>query len=287
MQNDDFYESVYVCLMHSNIELKILAIFTLASKYQPEIMLSASDKVVVGKKANTQTQAQTQAQTQIKSIPKPGRPEKPILVHQQEVPRRSLGTEAGRAAFIHAICHIEFNAINLALDALYRFRDFPDTYYKDWLKVAKEESEHFQLLNARLHNLGYQYGDFTAHNGLWDMACRTEHDSLHRMALVPRVLEARGLDVTPGIINRLKSVGDLKTVEILTLILHEEIGHVKIGNHWYQYLCRQRGVDPIRTFRALIWEYYNAPLREPLNYPARIEAGFTEQEINDLMKPLN
>ncbi|VAW70825.1 FIG00005326: uncharacterized protein [hydrothermal vent metagenome] len=287
MQNKDFFESVYACLMHSNIDMKVKATVALTENGLLDVIPPSSESELVGKKSNAQAQVYSQTQTQIKSIPQPGRPDKPILVQQQQVPKRSFGTEEGRAAFIHAICHIEFNAINLALDALYRFRDFPSAYYNDWMKVAKEESEHFQLLNDRLYDLGYQYGDFPAHNGLWDMACRTEHDSLHRMALVPRVLEARGLDVTPGIIKRLKSVGDFKTVEILELILHEEVAHVKIGNDWYKYLCQQRALDPIKTFRELIREYYNAPLREPLNYPARIEAGFTEQEIKDLIKPFN
>ncbi len=259
--------------MQADLELKIADTFKL---FENSLAGLLSRETVV---------PSTEAHVNVESIPCPGRPLRPDLVHQQKVPRRQLGSEEGRAAFIHAICHIEFNAINLALDAVYRFRDMPDEYYRDWLLVAKEEAEHFQLLNKRLHELGYQYGDFAAHNGLWDMACRTEHDSLHRMALVPRVLEARGLDVTPGIIKRLAQVGDTKTVEILELILREEIGHVKIGNRWYMHLCHQRGVEPVSTFRELIREYYNAPLREPLNYEARIEAGFTEQEIRDLTKP--
>jgi len=283
MQTQYLYQSAYACLMQSNIKFKVVDTFELHEKYRAGFVLRGDPEPISG--ASTETNSVTHIP--VESIPLPGRPKKPELVEQQQLPRRKLGSEEGRAAFIHAICHIEFNAINLALDAVYRFRELPDEYYRDWLKVAKEEAEHFQLLNFRLGELGYQYGDFLAHNGLWDMACRTEHDSLHRMALVPRVLEARGLDVTPGIIKRLQQVDDVKTVEILELILREEIEHVKIGNRWYMELCRQRGVEPVLTFRELIREYYNAPLREPLNYEARIEAGFTEQEIRDLTKPFS
>jgi uncharacterized ferritin-like protein (DUF455 family) len=192
------------------------------------------------------------------------------------VPRRKLTTPAGRAALVHAIAHIEFNAINLALDAVYRFRGLPSAFYDDWLQVAAEEAEHFLMLRRRLATLGHAYGDFDAHNGLWEMAVRTAHDPLLRMALVPRVLEARGLDVTPGMMERLRAAGDPETVEILAVILREEIGHVAIGTRWFRHLCDQRGLDPDRTFGELITEYMPGRIRPPFHEAARREAGFTE-----------
>ncbi|MEJ2654165.1 MAG: ferritin-like domain-containing protein [Acidihalobacter sp.] len=150
------------------------------------------------------------------------------------MPRRGLGTREGRAALVHAVAHIEFNAINLALDAVYRFRSLPRAYYDDWLRVADEEARHFMLLADRLTDFGMRYGDLPAHNGLWEMAVKTADDWLLRMALVPRVLEARGLDVTPGMIERLRQAGDMETVAALEVILREEVGHVAIGSRWFE-----------------------------------------------------
>lgn len=210
----------------------------------------------------------------------PGRPENPRLVSPLEVKHRGLGTAQGRAALIHALAHIEFNAINLALDAVYRFRDLPADFYKDWLKVAAEEAYHFTLLRNHLRSFGYNYGDFTAHNGLWDMAQKTIHDPLVRMALVPRLLEARGLDVTPGIRNKLVSVGDHEAAAILDVILRDEVGHVAIGNHWFAYLCKQRGVNPAETFVTLLQEYDTPCPRPPFNRDARLAAGFEDEELD-------
>lgn len=208
----------------------------------------------------------------------PGRPTRPLLVHPREVPTRGLGSVAGRAALIHAVAHIEFNAINLALDAAWRFRGLPAAFHADWLSVAQDEARHFSLLRARLRELGHDYGDFSAHNGLWEAAEKTAHDVLDRMCCVPRVLEARGLDVTPGIIHRLREVGDPETVEILALILREEVGHVAIGTRWFHWLCAQRGVDPFATSQRLLAEQGMA-IRPPINEAARLAAGFTPEEI--------
>lgn len=208
----------------------------------------------------------------------PGCPERPTLVHPARVPHRGLGSPAGRAALIHAVAHIEFNAINLALDACWRFRDMPDDFYADWLSVAQDEARHFQMLNERLGQLGYAYGDFPAHNGLWEAAEKTAHDVLVRMALVPRVLEARGLDVTPGMIERLSSFGDEETVRILRVILDEEVRHVKIGTHWFRLLCAERGLVSAATFKRLMNEH-NMRLRLPLNHAARAAAGFEAEEL--------
>ena len=210
----------------------------------------------------------------------PGRPVKPELVHPTQVPRRRLGNVEGRKALIHAIAHIEFNAINLALDAVYRFGGMPEAFYVDWLSVAEDESRHFAMLARRLEELGARYGDYPAHNGLWEMALATDQQCLERMALVPRVLEARGLDVTPGMIERLQGAGDNDTVKILRVILAEEVGHVEIGTRWFHWCCDQQGRDPELTFASLMKQFYQGQVRRPFNYPARQQAGFSEQEMN-------
>ncbi|HET7314387.1 ferritin-like domain-containing protein [Salinisphaera sp.] len=215
-------------------------------------------------------------------IPVPGRPERPTLVHPSKLARRGLGTDYGRAALIHAIAHIEFNAINLGLDAAYRYRGMPATYYADWLSMAADESRHFEMLNARLADFGYAYGDFDAHNGLWEMAAKTAHDPMVRMALVPRVLEARGLDVTPAMIDKLKSVGDDKTVAIFEQILKEEVPHVEIGTRWFRYFAEPRGLDPDKTFFKLLDEYMNGGPPGPYNMDARRQARFSEPELQEL-----
>lgn len=208
----------------------------------------------------------------------PGRPSQPPLVHPREVPRRGLGSKEGRAALIHAVAHIEFNAVNLALDAVCRFDGLPDAYYEDWISVARDEARHFRMLRDRLLQLGRNYGDFPAHNGLWEAAEKTAHDPLVRMALVPRVLEARGLDVTPGMIGRLRDVGDQETLSILEVILAEEVRHVAIGTRWFRHLCAQRGLEPTMTFRQLL-AAHDMRLHPPLNRSARLEAGFVDAEL--------
>ena len=209
----------------------------------------------------------------------PGRPERPRLVAPRELPKRGFGTDEGRAAFIHAIAHIEFNAIDLAWDAAYRFRGLPDRFYSDWVGVAVDEARHFTLLRERLQQLGFDYGDFDAHNGLWEMAVKTAHDGLARMALVPRVLEARGLDVTPGMIIKLRALGDEATVSILETILREEVAHVAAGSHWFRWYCESAGVEPGPKFRELLDEYARSVLYGPFNLQARSEAGFEDEEL--------
>jgi len=215
----------------------------------------------------------------VERIGPPGRPRRPELVDAARVPRRRLGSVAGRAALVHAIAHIEFNAINLALDAVYRFRGMPIEYYGDWLSVAADEARHFQLLQERLAELGFAYGDFPAHNGLWEMAEQTADSCLVRMALVPRVLEARGLDVTPGMIERLAAAGDGETVEVLRIILSEEVRHVAIGTRWFRYCCERDGLEPSATFLDLLECRYAGTVRGPFNLEARYEAGFSRQEM--------
>lgn len=264
MQN--LYQAAYTCLMQTTIEHKLLC----------------------AKQLYTDWQAGQLVRNNLPDYPPqrvliPGRPEKPELVPPKLVKQRKLSSLQGRQALLHAVAHIEFNAINLALDAVYRFRDMPDAYYGDWLQVAAEEAYHFGLVCERLASLGSQYGDMPAHNGLWEQACKTDHDVMLRMALVPRVLEARGLDVTPGMMQRLREVGDQDTVSVLGIILRDEIGHVRIGSHWFFYLCAQRGLEPETTFRQLVRQVMQAPLRGPFYTEARLQAGFTQQELNDLL----
>ncbi len=232
------------------------------------------------------------------AVADPGHPARPLLTHPAKVPRRAPSTLEGRAALIHSICHIEFNAINLALDAVWRFDGMPNSFYLDWAKVAKEEAYHFTLLREQLRRMDtirdvngqpaprWDYGDFPAHDGLWEMCKKTAPDVVARMALVPRTLEARGLDATPQIQAKLRQANTpdaLRAVEILDIILRDEIGHVAIGNRWYAWLCARDGLDPI-THYAVLTERYQAPkLRPPFNLEARSRAGFSREEMAALM----
>jgi uncharacterized ferritin-like protein (DUF455 family) len=221
----------------------------------------------------------------------PGLPKKPELLEPLNVDKRSPFTPAGHAALIHAICHIEFNAVNLALDAIWRFCGMPKQYYQDWAKVTKEEAYHFTLLQNHLKSIaydekrGYGYGDFPAHTGLWSMCEKTKDDIVARMALVPRTLEARGLDATPLIQTKLRKVKTpyaVEAVEILDIILRDEIGHVAIGNHWYRWLCKRDGLDPLEHYGLLHAKHMAPRLKPPLNLEARLQAGFSQQEIEFL-----
>jgi uncharacterized ferritin-like protein (DUF455 family) len=215
----------------------------------------------------------------------PGRPPRPALVPQSLVPRRSPFTTAGRAALLHAVAHIEFNAINLALDACWRFAAMPEAYYRDWLRVAAEEALHHTLLADHLATLGHAYGDFDAHDGLWAMTERTADDITARMALVPRTLEARGLDATPPMQAKLAQAGDAGAVAILDVILRDEVGHVAIGNRWYRWLCARDGRDPIAHYAVLAARHGAPRLRPPFNTEARLAAGFSTEELHAMAAP--
>ena len=216
----------------------------------------------------------------------PGRPDKPLLCPAQQVPKRSVHTESGLGGMVHAICHIEFNAINLALDAIWRYPHLPQAYYQDWFKVAYEESTHFELLHGLLHQMGQAYGDFEAHDGLWAMCEKTADDVLARMALVPRTLEARGLDATPLIQAKLQGAASAHApslLSILDIILRDEVGHVAVGNHWFRWLCAQQGLDPLQHYPALVKRHAAPRLKPPFNHEARLSAGFTQAEIDWLL----
>lgn len=214
----------------------------------------------------------------------PGRSERPALVPHTQIKTGSLATPRGHAALVHSIVHIERNAIDLALDICWRFASMPEAFYRDWLRVAREEATHFTLLREHLLTLGFDYGDFPAHDGLWEMAERTRDDLLARVALVPRTLEARGLDASPAVKTKLVSIGDLRAGEILDIILRDEIGHVAIGNHWYGWLCQQRGLDPIATYAELTHTYAAPKLKGPFNLVARRAAGFLDEELAALTR---
>ena len=214
--------------------------------------------------------------------PVPGRPARPRLVAADRVPRRDARSAEGRAALLHSIAHIEFNAIGLALDAIWRFPGMPPEYYFDWCRVAQEEAHHYALLATHLGTLGFRYGDFDAHDGLWEVASRTEGDVLERMALVPRTLEARGLDASPRLRAKLAGAGDHAAAAILDVILRDEIVHVAIGNRWFHWLCARRGLDPMAAYADIALLRRAPRLRGPFNLDARRAAGFTAAELEAL-----
>ena len=219
-------------------------------------------------------------------IDDPGRPRLPRLVDPRQLQRRSFASEIGRIRLLHAFAHIEFNAINIALDAVYRFRKMPRRFIDDWLLVASEEARHFRLLAAELGERGSYYGACPAHRGLWDMVCKTRDNVLHRMALVPRVMEARGLDVTPAMISRFRQFGDDAAVAILEVIYRDEIGHVRIGDRWFRHLCAEQKLEVEQTFRDLVGRYMEGRLRGPFNRSARIQAGFRDEELDALERQI-
>ena len=258
------YSAAYACLRTASPEEKAASTFATAAAFE-------RDELVIDDSAPPP-----------EPIRMPGRPESPKLVHPRELPRRGFGSDEGRAAFIHSIAHIEFNAIDLAWDAVYRFRGMPAQFYADWVSVANDEARHFVMLRKRLNAFGRDYGDFDAHNGLWEMAEKTAHSGLERMALVPRVLEARGLDVTPAMIVKLRQLDDDATAEILETILREEIGHVAAGSRWFRWYCEREGVESGPTFRRLLTEYGRGVLYGPFNLDARSAAGFSDEELASL-----
>ena len=256
-------EASLAILADANAQTKVDQLLNLFDQYQKqEVSLDASRKI------------------EAQSLALPGRPAKPELVLPKLVPKRRMDTLEGRAGLLHSLAHIEFNAMNLALDAIWRFSDMPKEYYEDWLKVAKEEAYHFSLVNEHLHSLGFSYGDFPAHNSLWEMVERTTDSVIARMALVPRTMEARGLDAVPAIRDRFKQIKETRAVEILEIILNDEIGHVLIGNRWFNFLCSKDSLSPIAAYRELAAKYRAPVLKGPFNMAARKQAGFTAEELS-------
>lgn len=263
IENTNLFDAVLDCLLLNEPHEKIKAVRDLNEQWLAGQLDLTSPK-------------------EVKRIAIPGRPEQPKLVNPRDVPKRGFNSEAARIKLVHAITHIEFNAINLALDAVYRFRGMPEQYYADWLNIAVEEALHFSLLEEYLKSRNSFYGAFDSHNGLWEMAVKTDHDVMIRMALVPRVLEARGLDVTPGMITKFQSIAETELVDALNIIQRDEIGHVERGNYWFNELCRQRSISPSETFHRLLDEYMEESMFDSLNQEARIAAGFSKQELVEL-----
>ncbi|MGM0561539.1 MAG: ferritin-like domain-containing protein [Pseudomonadota bacterium] len=219
---------------------------------------------------------------------RPARPDSPVLRPPRDVPRRKIGPGSeGRAALLHALAHIELNAVDLAWDIIARFTDqeLPHTFYDDWDRIADEEAKHFLLLAARLEELGSYYGALPAHDGLWQASEATSGDLLARLAIVPMVLEARGLDVTPEMIRKLKAAEDEASAAILETIYEEEIGHVAVGRKWFEWLCERQRLQPVDTWQALVNRYFRGPLKPPFNNEGREMAGFPACYYEPLVSP--
>ena len=212
----------------------------------------------------------------------PGRLEKPELVEARKVKNRGFKSVQQRAALIHALAHIEMTAVNLSWDSIYRYRQLPEEYYADWVKTAREETQHFYLLRQSLRDMGYDYGDFPAHNELWQMAVTTADDLMARMAIVHRVLEARALDVVPFSVEKFRAIGDKTTADSLIIIANDEIGHVNAGSRWFRYRCEQEQVDADQMFFSLIKKYLRSTPKGPFNREARLKAGFSRYEMQEL-----
>jgi len=259
MSKPDLFEELHRIIIINDVSEKCIAVHTLSGEFQ-------------------ENYSQNHDQPAIK-ITTPGLPKNLNLVAPRELKRRGIKSQTGRNILMHAIAHIEFNAINLALDAAYRFRNEPEEYYHDWIKIADDEARHFGLIRNYLNQNDCEYADYPAHNGLWEMAVKTDDDIVARMALVPRVLEARGLDVTPGIIGRLTAVEDSKAVAILETIYQDEIEHVRTGSQWFKYQCEIRDLEPRLTFKKMVEKHLHGELKGPFNIAARLQAGFDEVEL--------
>jgi uncharacterized ferritin-like protein (DUF455 family) len=220
---------------------------------------------------------------------RPGRPAKPELIPPKQMEKRSLHTIKGRVALLHAIAHIELNAVDLALDIVARFatEPVPNSFFDGWMQVAFEEAKHFRLVRTRLQDLGADYGDLPAHDGLWQAAHATRNDLTARLAVVPLILEARGLDVTPALQAKMRETGDLESAAVLDIIYNDEKGHVAVGAKWFRFLCAREKRDPARTFHELVRANFRGPLKAPFNDIARAEAGLTPSFYRSLTATSN
>jgi uncharacterized ferritin-like protein (DUF455 family) len=220
---------------------------------------------------------------------RPGRPEKPELIPPRQMPKRALTTDKGRIALLHAIAHIELNAVDLALDIVARFatEPVPNSFFDGWMKVAFEEAKHFRMVRDRLRQLGADYGDLPAHDGLWQAAHDTRNDLTARLAVVPLILEARGLDVTPALQAKMREAGDLESAAVLDVIYEDEKGHVAVGAKWFRFLCARQKKDPAAAFQALVRANFRGPLKAPFNDIARAEAGLTPSFYRSMTASVN
>ena len=220
---------------------------------------------------------------------RPGRPQKPELIPPRQMPKRALTTDKGRIALLHAIAHIELNAVDLALDIVARFatEPVPNSFFDGWMKVAFEEAKHFRMVRDRLRELGADYGDLPAHDGLWQAAHDTRNDLTARLAVVPLILEARGLDVTPALQAKMREAGDLESAAVLDVIYEDEKGHVAVGAKWFRFLCARQKKDPAAAFQALVRANFRGPLKAPFNDIARAEAGLTPSFYRSMTASVN
>ena len=220
---------------------------------------------------------------------RPGRPQKPDLIPPRQMPKRALTTDRGRIALLHAIAHIELNAVDLALDIVARFatEPVPNSFFDGWMKVAFEEAKHFRMVRDRLRELGADYGDLPAHDGLWQAAHDTRNDLTARLAVVPLILEARGLDVTPALQAKMREAGDLESAAVLDVIYEDEKGHVAVGAKWFRFLCARQKKDPAAAFQALVRANFRGPLKAPFNDIARAEAGLTPSFYRSMTASVN
>jgi len=267
------WASAPVRLDESNSTLKLGAIAALsASNLEEKIELSRSTAW-----AWFNGQLAVGGSPTVQPPNRPGRPERPHLVPPNKVKRRSIRSETGRFALLHAIAHIELNAIDLAWDIVARFADrkMPQSFFDGWVRVALEESKHFSLLQERLGELGGSYGDLDAHDGLWEAAQDTGHSLTARLAVVPLILEARGLDITPSLIAQMEEIGDEKSARIFHIIYHDEQGHVAVGAKWFRFLCHKEKQDPAEAFATLVRTHFRGSLKPPFNDMARSRAGLT------------
>lgn len=263
--------SRYICIAMEFTDLSQAAVAVLTTA-------EARAKAELGRRAAAAWRAGDL--TQVCSIvppDRPGRPDEPPLLPPRRVKKRKITSEKrGRIALLHALAHIELNAVDLAWDAVARFPGtaWPKRYFDDWVRVADEESKHFLLIADRLEELGSRYGALPAHDGLWQAAVETADDPIARQAVVPLVLEARGLDVTPAMIAKLREVGDDPSADILQIIHDDEIGHVAVGKRWFDHLCNERGLEPVPTWQRIVRARFRGGVKPPFNIPAREAAGF-------------
>ena len=258
---ENIFSIAQFCLHHADVQQKI-------------------EKTHYAKKLIESDQLSLESTLAVDPISKTKFPDLPQLLAPREMPGRRLNSATGKIAFFHALAHIEFIAIYLAWDILYRFRGLPDEFYQDWLKIADEEAQHFTLIRQHLLEMGADYGELPAHRGLWDHAEETADDVLARLAIVPRCMEARGLDITPQMIEKFNSQGDQASVKLLTRILEDEVGHVKIGSYWFKTLCQQQQLNHEAKYIELIKKFYVGKPKGPFNRELRIIAGFTNAEID-------
>lgn len=254
----------------------------LSAKDPDEKMERTRELASLWKTGSLSVEEATPLPDQRTDCPELGRSERPVVVMPRDVPKRKLTSSEGQAAMLHALAHIEWTAVNLSWDSVLRFRDLPREFIDDWVQTADEERTHFLGLRDALRALGYDYGDFPVHDQLWQMAVKTRTSLEARMGVVHRILEARALDVVPGICRRFEALGCSNVVKVLEMIANDEVGHVNASSRWFRFECKRQGTEPEQRFFELIYDYMKGPLRGPFNRQARLKAGFSDTELDRL-----